>query len=139
MNHARFLSLNALEWDAEWPGPRVIVEVSEKAPNANGTNVESKDPRHPFSSLSSFNKCFFFRDFFFFLQFVELKYSWTKNHSSNGRGSDCCCGASIVGWCNCLIFQSMGKNSHVGTVSAKISAATSSLMSSRRNGSDTSS
>lgn len=42
-----FVLLNAhLEWDTEWPGPKVIVEVSEKAPitipNTNGTNVEGK-------------------------------------------------------------------------------------------------
>lgn len=28
------------EWDAEWPGPQVIIEVSEKAPNTNGTGAE---------------------------------------------------------------------------------------------------
>lgn len=28
------------EWDAEWPGPQVIVEVSEKASSANETNIE---------------------------------------------------------------------------------------------------
>lgn len=31
---------NILEWDTEWPGPQVIVEVSEKAPNASGANIE---------------------------------------------------------------------------------------------------
>lgn len=36
----------SLEWDAAWPGPQVIVEVSEKAPNANGTNI---DGNHHFS------------------------------------------------------------------------------------------
>lgn len=31
-----------LEWDAEWSGPQVIVEVSERATNANTTHVEGK-------------------------------------------------------------------------------------------------
>lgn len=34
------LKRSHLEWDAEWSGPQVIVEVSEKASNANGTNIE---------------------------------------------------------------------------------------------------
>lgn len=29
-----------LEWDAEWSGPQVIVEVSERATNANTTHIE---------------------------------------------------------------------------------------------------
>lgn len=31
-----------LEWDAEWSGPQVIVEVSERATNANTTHIEGK-------------------------------------------------------------------------------------------------
>lgn len=51
MKNARFLPFYVSEWDAEWPGPRVIVEVSEKAPNANGTNdtIESNDTINFFS------------------------------------------------------------------------------------------
>lgn len=69
MKNVRLFVLNALEWDAEWPGPRVIVEVSEKASNANGTNVESKYTIH-FLSLSSLNKCAFL--FFFFNFPIEI-------------------------------------------------------------------
>lgn len=35
-----FLFTSTIEWDAEWTGPQVIVEVSEKASSANGTNME---------------------------------------------------------------------------------------------------
>lgn len=38
-------SFHTLEWDIG-SGPPVIVEVSEKAPNANGTNI---DGNHHFS------------------------------------------------------------------------------------------
>lgn len=31
------------EWDPEWPGPQVIIEVSEKSPNSNETGVEGNN------------------------------------------------------------------------------------------------
>lgn len=46
------------EWDTEWPGPQVIVEVSETATittsSTNGTNVESMFVFHSFILLSNF-------------------------------------------------------------------------------------
>lgn len=107
-----------LEWDAEWTGPQVIVEVSEKATNANGTNIEGIT-----NCYFSFRQCKFFTaetiatgkvlySHWLYSHWYH-PFSWTKNYSTHRRSVDCCSCVAVMGRCNRLIFQSMGENPNV--------------------------
>lgn len=76
-------------------------------------------------------------NFFFQMSYVHL-YSRTKNNSSHRRSAHCGGRIAAMGRCNCLIFQSMGKNSNARALSAKISTTASFLMSACRIGNHTS-
>lgn len=41
---------------------------------------------------------------------LKFRYSWTKNYRSHRRSTYCFSCATAVGRCNCLIFQSLGKD-----------------------------
>lgn len=67
------------EWDAEWPGPQVIIEVSEKAPNTNGTGAEGNARNWWTLSHSMPNLLEWHRDIFQFLIHFDSWFSFLFN------------------------------------------------------------
>ncbi|KAF2882147.1 hypothetical protein ILUMI_24028 [Ignelater luminosus] len=54
---------------------------------------------------------------------------WTSGDSPCRRGAARGPGLDSLGSCDCLIFQSLGKDTHVGTLSTEVPTITSTLMS----------